>query len=356
MIAIFVITLLLFSISVLSTQNLSNVSGEYWRDRANFAALAGVQRSLTELNESREWEEGFDQVPLVGESDVRYTVRVSNPGTDHTGQFGPDGITWIPPGAVWVQSIGSLANRSAGISAFVSVLGSQRPIFDHAIFVLDRMVLDNSHIVSWHPETLVDGEAWLGTNSIEPSSVIIRNNSYVDGDIETGVDPSNGTAVLDLDSSSTLIGEHRVSEQPKNITEYQGPVAPVSSDQVTPLTPSSGRPDWLDAANFFEDGLGNRTVTLTPSGTGSPYGTIFMNNSADRLILSQGGVYHFQGSLDLRNGASLEILPGGVSPENPAVVYVDDSFNVIGNGRVNWDSVTDEPGNPRSLQITELVR
>ena len=329
---IFVITLIVFSIASISSQNLENVSGKYWEERARFGALAGVQRSLTELDNDPTWSAGWAvPEPLEGDPDVTYVVQVRNrlglPGT-----YAPDNKTWIPSDAVWLNSVGSLAfRRSYGVSSLISLVGPQRPVFDHALFGVTGMTLNNTQTKAWHPGGEGDGDAWIGSNGIADNTIELLNNSFVDGDAISGVDPAGaGTPVL-VDGTSTVDGMIKKADETKVVTGFVSPIPRAALPLPPPIT---------------------ATTTLDPDQPVS-YPTVALDGAANSVTLSGPGNYYIQGSLDLRNQAQL-LLGAGIDADNPAVIYVDQDVNFLYDAQVNWNGAV--PNDPRAVQIYTVER
>lgn len=343
LLVIFVITLVVFSIATLSHQNLENVSGKYWEERARYGALAGVQRALTQLRNDSTWDHTFagpgpasdwNDVPLAGDPNVTFSLQVVNRLSDANGAWAPDNKTWIPPFSVWINSVGQLGfRRSSGVSSIISVVSRQRPVFNHAVFGVNGVVLNDFRAKAWHPANEGDGFAGVGTNSVAASAIELRTNSFVDGDVEVGV---NGDPVVGIfnDGTSTVDGDERAAQESKLITGFESPI-PVQAPAPSP-------PIEVSAAYVMTPGVA--MPTLDPGNAGG----------AGTVTVPGPGEYYIQGSLNLDNDQLL--LDPTVTSEEPAVIYVDQNVNVLNNSQVNWDTVGGVPGDPRRLQIYTLER
>lgn len=354
---VFVIALIVFAIGALSTQNLRNISGKYWEERARFGALAGVNRAMTELTADETWNAGYTDEQLEGDPDVTYSVQVFN-RMDQLGAFAPDNRTWVPEDAVWIHAVATLNNRrNSGVSSLVSLVGEQRPVFNHAIFVVQTLILDNSQTLAWHPLAMGDGDAWIGTQSTANNAVQVRNNSFVDGDVLTGVDPQGTANPFSLDGSSNIFGDHKASEETVVVTKF---VSPVEENKIPPFGPGAPAEMTMTSAalpagaQIHPSGTitaGFQTMTLDPNGggLGEPYGPVNLDFNQE-LRLTSGGTYYIQGSIDLRDGARLTVDPS-VDGSDPAVVYIDQQLVAHNGAQINWNSASDQPGEPRALQI-----
>lgn len=339
-IVIFVMTLIVFSVATLSNQNLENVRGKYWEERARFGALAGVQHALTELSADNSWDAlgpggpsptgDWIRVPLEGDANVTFSLQVENLFGSTTGTWAPDKKTWIPPGCAWINAVGQLAFReSTGIASIVSIVGPQRPVFDHAIFASNSVTLRETHTESWHPSGTGDDKAGVATNSIAAGAIQILDNSFVDGDVTSGVNPM-GVGASIVVTGSTVTGMQESAQESKLEPDFTSPI-PVG----TPVPPV-----YNSSVNF------DSSVQVAR-------GSVILSGAGNNLTFDAPGNYYIQGDLSLDNGAAL-ILDPSVTFEDPVVLYVDQHVNIRDGAQVNWNGAV--PDDPRKLQIYTTTR
>lgn len=329
LVVLLVMTLVTFAIASLSSRNLGNVVGEYWEDRARFGAYSGVQRVLTELTSNRAFNDPagtvFADVPLEGDPEVTWTVRVeNNVAGNHPegGLWASNNRTWIPDGAVYIQSTGRMRSlATSGFSAVAAVIAPQRPVFNDALFAVEKLTMNESHATSWYPGANAEKQAHVSTNAIATQVIQILNKSYVDGDAISGVDPAGpATGQVQISADSSITGSVRKAEESKQTSVFVGVAPGGVNPPVTGGTISEGNYELLEVA-----GAGN-SVTF-----------------------NGGGNYVFEKYIDLRDGATLNIV--GATALNPVRIYFRTSCVMFKDVRVNWNTGTGEPNDPRLLQI-----
>jgi hypothetical protein len=329
LVILLVMTLVVFAIASMSSRNLNNVVGEYWEDRARFGAYSGVQRVLTELTTNPNFDDSggtLVNIPLEGDPDVTWSVTIESNVGGAVGFYASNNRTWVPPGAVYIQSIGKMRSlASSGLASVAAVIAPQRPVFNEALFGVDGVTLDNSRAVSWYPGVNAEKEAHVATNAIADDVIQIKGGSIVDGDAISGVDPLAAGNPVYKDGASTIKGDIRRAEESKLTTPFQSPVG------GPPLAEINGSP------------LASPTMELTPGA----YGPLRLDNTA--ITLRGGGSYYFQRFIDLRNNAVLNIADATL--ENPVRIYFDTTAVFFSGSRVNWNAAANEPFDPRLLQI-----
>lgn len=369
LLVLFVMTLVTFSIASLSSRNIANVVGEYWEDRARFGAYSGVHRALTELSIDPNFAGGGGYVnqPLDGDPQILWSIQVFSQ-VGQPGDFAPDRKTWVPPDCVWIHSVGTLRNLAAsGVSSLAAVISPQRPVFDHALFAANSITMVNSRTHSYFPTSNAEGLAHVATNLITNNAIQAQSSSTVDGDAISGVDPSGTATPVVFSGGSTLTGTIKKAEEQKIMTAFVQPFVPASPDP-NDAVPRTHRGSTLDGP-----------IMLAPG----HYGTLRILADQE-VILTGGGDYYFQGSIELRgdllpsgvpglpfvpnpqylspstmtNGPKLSLDPS-VTDLDPAVVYFDGGFTAYAKAQINWDEtaapakpyLTGAPLPPRNLQI-----
>ncbi len=201
--------------------------------------------------------------------------------------------------------------------------------------------------------------AHVATNLITPGVIEIMDGSRVDGDAIYGVDPTpppTGAVIFGGLPAGTQTGTEKAADEEKIVTAF---VSPVPESGTAP-------PDVIPI------NAGTGTFTLVPSAT--PYGTLRVL-AGQEVVLSQGGNYYFQGSIEMRGDVDhthtaygvypipdgppiLRVDTTNVTPANPAVVYYDGELVIYGGAEVNWDSTAPnaKPGYPVGHGAPEAPR
>jgi hypothetical protein len=344
LIILLVMTLVVFAIASLSSKNLNNVVGEYWEDRARFGAVTGVHRVLTELAINPAYAGIMDDMPLEGDPDVTWSVKVENNVANALGKYATDNRTWIPGGGVYIRSVGRMRTlATSSITSVAAIIAPQRPVFNDALFGVEGVILDRSQTLSWDPRANGVQDAHVATNAILNDVIQILNGSHVDGDAISGVGSDIATAIR-VDSS-TLVGQPREADETKVTSGF---MSPIDTPGIIPPTLVEGRP------------AGDPTPqVLTP---GNVYGSLDLDGT--EVTLDGGGYYYFKNYIDMREGPGGEpavLNIRGATLENPVRIYFTTSAVFWQGARVNWGNGPDDlpgtaddddlPNEPRKVQI-----
>ena len=237
---LFLVMLVVSAIYMLARQNLLNVSGDYFSNKAELASRAGIEHAVAKLTADPTYAGvvangvgGIQEndIPLEDEPDVTYSLHminndspVTNPVTMITA---PDGLE-ISPGIVWVKSTGQLRDRtnsSSTSSSLIKLVGYQRPILKQALFGIESLTVDNSTVQAWN----IDGSAQpnrgdLATNATSyngapfdttltaPTTaghqrgITVSNSAQIDGSARAGVGSPNAAAVIKTQSLGLING------------------------------------------------------------------------------------------------------------------------------------------------------
>lgn len=291
-----------FSLCDTASQVMSQSSGDTLGDRARLAAESGVCDAMAQLKTSSSWNAGFTGKAMPTDTDLSYTVRVTNNLSGSTAVTAPDG-TSVPQGLVYLDSSGSVKTVTRKACVMVQVAGGANP-FDYAIFsansLPDQIDIGNGALVNSYDSSVsppvYGSQALVGTNG----NILLKNQAVIQGD----------TVAVGTVSGGTTTGSN------KTLT--------------SPVT-------WADVTFTPPPSSGDVSVTSTTAtlGPGS-YGSVTLNNNT-RLTLSAGTYYLTD--LSLSNGSALVLSSG------PVIVYMSGTLTVINNATMN------ATGRPQNLQF-----
>ena len=364
LVQIFVLAIFVAALGTLAIHNLRSTSEKSWQRQARFAAYAGIQASLAELETDPAWAPGTYGDSL-GNPNLRYTIDVLNNLNNPNGEavLAPDN-TWVPPGTTWLRSRGYLGEvGSYQTKSLVAVVGRGRPVFDHAIFGENQItVAANSQVNSYSSsggyaatsssQVRPALNSHLATNSQSPEAVYLTQGSWVDGNVYVGL-AGNPTTGVRVDNGGQQQGEKLKLEDEKQVFRFRSKLGHLADTAVSRIIPAHH-----DALNFIfpwetEPGPDNN---VQPAEHAYNQFRVQANNPdwgvATNLF---SGEYLITGDLDFRK------LPG-VSERTVINVHANDEFPVVlyvqGNVYLSDVVVNGPHGSqlpkPRHLQIYTL--
>lgn len=126
-----ILFLLVGSVGLRLSQSLGNVARHDAGLKARYAAQGGLQDALLALRKDSAWSDGFQDKPMPGDADLRYTVTVINNTDGSLGDPHFQGELEVPAGAVHLAATGTAGeDHQARVSALAFRDG---PTFDHAL-------------------------------------------------------------------------------------------------------------------------------------------------------------------------------------------------------------------------------
>ena len=339
-----VVSLVFGAIYTLTRKNLIDVSSEYWKDRARYAAQAGVQHALIKLNNDSTWNVSLLDQPVKENPELSYDIEILN--NLHATPSDPvvndpyDGLV-IPPGTCWIRATGKMSDRvSVSSSSMVKLVGGQRPIYNHSVFTMGPMTLNNVTSTEFDsdPATappMVPGnpQAHIGTNSVTNNSVS-GNLTTLAGHVFVGV----STAAANLTNVATVtipVGSSKlISEKATLVPRYRFGDLPAGTPDDAPL---AGATIVMNEGGYVYRGSG---LTLAPTGGTVQFGP---------------GTIMVYGDLTIADGTTIECTGNpAAAPAEPANGCT--TLYVIGGDLTIGDNVTMNTGlnfgdDPQQLQI-----
>jgi hypothetical protein len=270
---------------------------------ARCAADAGLAKALFEMNEKLKIE------PWNGSS-LPQETNVSLPNFDAVYSYTVTGN--ISSGYI-VESIGNSGQSQRTVSCTLQLRGP----FEAAIFTENGIQLKNSAVVDWYNYTADDRIMQIGTNSIVPGSIGLKNSATVNGDIVVGV--GGNPSIVISDYGATVTGDTRA------LTERY---------EMPPIT----LPEWLES--LPSSGVIENDTTISSSGK---YSGINLGNS-ETVTISGGITLYITGDIILGNSAEL-----GIENNSSLILYLDGNFE----GK-NSSAVNNLTQNAKNLQIYGL--
>ena len=266
------------AVGVLTKKNLSDVGRQVLRSRARYAAKAGVSAVISQLSSAPTWEVGYTNVPLTTDPQANYTVEVFNnwDGTKSP-NLAPDGITWVPPGSVWIRAIGKVNETVDGSAGLLAIAGNFRPRFDHAVFGVRQVnVSGGSQILPYSSDPInfptVPDSAHVGSSALGSPCLAI-DGSIIQGAAISGVSSDeNSPGVISITGGSTITGGRQSAEESKSVKAFQPGNTP---DLARDLT-------LAGAGNHFNLEHGG-TIAPPATETGT-YGNVVIQDGANLVL------------------------------------------------------------------------
>ena len=277
---------------------------------ARCAADAGLTHALYEMNKKLEVK------PWNGSSLPQATDQ-SLLNCDATYSY------YVTGDIISGYSIVSIGTCGAKQKQVICDLKLQGP-FDAAIFVKDSIELKNSARVDWYNNLSGDKLMQVATNSILPGAIILKNSSYINGDVIVGADGNPDTVITDF--GATITGETDKMTIVRPMTSVTVPEDInlfTSGDTIKKSTTitNSAKYDSIDLKN-------NNTITIDGDITLYITGDIIMGNSSSieiennsSLILYLGGDFEGKNSSSINNKTQI--------PKNCQIYALDSSQSMI---------------------------
>lgn len=291
--------------------NLSTRSVRETALRAQYAAQAGLHRSLHQLSEDSSWSPTTFTGTLQGEPSVGFEVQVlNNHGNTSTVPDPEGGI--VPAGAVWLKSTGIVDGKR-----FTGNLGQARaipvkpqPIFNYALYEHQKIAFhatyDRNFLDSYSGSPLGYTQVCVeGNPATYQNQAVIRSDDFVriqggffDASVEfpatdaQDCDPARVSGTLTTNNSKLPVWKFRMPPSMETAASVPAP----SSGLVTP-----GR-------------YGNMTVPV------------------DGAVTLQGGEYYFE-TIVMGDRSTLTL--SGASASNPCVIYLGSRLQVDDYCQIN---------------------
>jgi len=277
---------------------------------ARCAADAGLIKALFEMNEKLKvdpWNGG--SLPLE--------TNVSLPNFDASYSYR---VTGDASGGYSVESTGTSGQAQRTVSCDLELRGP----FEAAIFTENGIELKNSAVVDWYNFTADDRMMQIGTNSILPGAIGLRNSATVNGDVVVGLS-GNPDIVID-DYGATVTGDTRA------LTERY---------VMPPITV----PEWLES--LPSSGIIHNDTTITNS---ARYSGIYLGNS-ETVTISGDTTLYITGDIVLGNSAEL-----GIESDSSLIMYLDGNFEGKNSSTIN--NLTEDAQNLKiyGLDSCEILR
>ena len=276
---------------------------------ARCAADAGLVKAVFEMNEKLKvtpWDDSIlpqatnEVLPNCGAT-FSYTV---------TGDLG-SGYT--------IEAVGKSGQAVKRANCALQLQGP----FEAAIFANANIILRAGTVVDWYNYSEGEKNFKLGTNSINPGGIDLKNGVFVNGDVVVGLGGDPDVVVINS-LGATITGDIYALTERYNLSPITVP---------GPLQQSSSEGTITD------------TTTITTSGK---YDGINLGNS--EIITIDGPVaLNITGDVILDNSAQLQIVDAEVNPNASLTLYLGGNFVSKNGGLIN--NVT---ADPRKLKVYGL--
>ena len=256
---------------------------------ARCAADAGLIKALFEMNEKLKVE------PWNGSS-LPQETNVSLPNSDAVFSYT---VTGDISSGYSVESTGTSGQAQRTVSCDLQLRGP----FEAAIFTENGMQLKNSALVDWYNYTADDRMMQIGTNSILPGAIGLRNSATINGDVVVGVSGNPGIVIDDY--GAIITGDTRTLME-----RYVMP--PITVPEWLASLPSSGiiQNDTTITNSARYSGINSETVTIS-GGDITLYITndVILGNSAELGIESDSSlIMYLDGNFEGKNSSTINNL------------------------------------------------
>lgn len=343
--------------------------GNVLQKRANYAAYAALQKCLAEMDKVTtydtvaqryvtSWDPGITltNVPVPGDAESVYTVRVDNNSTGSLGSpFTATDGTVVPAGLVYIRveaschptaGVGKTFRNSVSSLGFVGQVHWQHALLGtHAVNVTNGSTVDSYR--SYDPAPVSSSSATISSNSVK-DGIFVNGSSNIKGRLRFGPGADASSAVH-VEAGSTVSGTQTAAPSLYRIPRFKPPYNPNTavSDLVLHagdnllLAPGAYRSVVVPAgarlrlkSRPYNDGLGttgyqyffSKTITVDggvvsleddpPSGTPTTSRTeIYVGESIE---VKNGGIINKWADPALNRPARCEIIfVGNGSPKSP---------------------------------------
>ncbi len=300
------------------------------RKQARYAAYAGLQVALHNLNKDESWNDDIPWTSLPENDDVRYRVDVENRMTapPNSSPYVYKGVE-VPPGTVYLEVQGWARGASASklVAGMVGLATKVPPVFNNAVYTSSRVSMSSSATDSWDsskgPYAMVKildqpkadkntlktyglRQGTIGSNNI----VYMHDSSQVEGDVIVKPPPGGYTPdYLRMDYTSRYTGRRRNLNRPERLPGFAPPFDPrlaVKSVTYADLKPPS-QPNGLPvlepgAYRDFEVKQGEAVMLKSGTYYFRDYldiaGKVRVNAASGPVIIYIGGYMRLSGSLN----------------------------------------------------------
>ena len=282
---------------------------------ARCAADAGLTKALYEMNQKL-------KVKPWNDSSLPQALNASLDDCDATYSYI---VTGDLEGGYVITSIGECGNATRVVQATLGFKG----IFDHAILTKDTLILKSDTIIDgYNSKDLLDTEfdVSIGSQSTDDSSVILNNNTTVEGDVLVGIGGNPDTAIKDL--GATVTGDERAATMKESLPQI---APPALTNKGTSITAKG------------------ETVTITPSDNGV-YTEIDIQKGVKTVpgvgkvdvptaLEIDGGdvVLHVTGDIELDQACNITVKDGST-----LTIYVDGDILCREGSGINTEAPPEE--------------
>lgn len=275
---------------------------------ARTAADAGLAKAVFEMNEKLKVKPWNDSV----------LPQVTNEALPNCDAVFSYTVTKDGDNGYIVESVGKSNQAERKVRGALPLQGP----FEYAIFTQGDLRLKNGATVNWYNYDTDERRLSIGTNSIEPVSIDLKNGATVNGNVVVG--PGGDADVVINAIWATITGETYAAAE-----RYE--LAPVTVPQQLQELPSGGTIE--------------ESTTINSSGK---YDEINLNSGS--IIIIDGAVsLYVLGDVTLKNSAELQVVDADTNPDASLTLYLAGDVEVKNSGVVN-----NLAGDPKKIKIYGL--
>ena len=244
---------------------------------AQCAADAGLTKALFEMNEKLKAE-------LWDESTMPLGTNISLPNCDAVYSYT---VTDNLDSSYTIQSTGNSDHAQRTISCTLQLQGP----FEAAIFTEQYLYMKNGATVDWYNYDADDRDMQIGTNSTEPSSVVLKNTSIINGNIAVGMGGNPDDVIVA--NGATINGETFTLTQ---IYELPPVTVPESLESSPSLGTIRDNTTITSSAQYSSIRLpANKKITIEGDVTLYITGDTILGNSAELQIADNASLTLYLG-------------------------------------------------------------
>ncbi|MCH7556889.1 MAG: hypothetical protein IIB56_05460 [Planctomycetes bacterium] len=244
---------------------------------ARSAADAGLIKALFEMNEKLKVEPWND-------STLPFETNISLPNCNAVFSYT---VTGDLSSGYTVESTGIFDQAQRTVSCTLQLQGP----FEAAIFTEQYLYMKNGATVDWYNYDADDRDMQIGTNSTEPSYVVLKNTSIINGNIVVGMGGNPDDVIVD--NGATINGETFTLTQ---IYELPPVTVPESLESSPSLGTIRDNTTIISSAQYSSIRLpANKTITIDGDVTLYITGDIILSNSAELQIADNASLTLYLG-------------------------------------------------------------
>lgn len=362
MIVVLMVTLVLLALVMVvgsnTIINMRSTSSVTDKREARYAAYAGLQRAMVELQKNYNWKEGFTDVAMPGREGLCYTVKVKNNLNSQLVQTDVPTEEQVPADAVMLEAIagdrtdptkpmravtgltglavplGGMFQQAALLDSTVNLdQGGKTEAYDFSVWKDDDRANDVQDTTKGYIDDTINKSQCPERGKVHANRAMkVQNGAKVDGDVKLPYQEDKETG---LKKNVHYTGTEEILKTMAKMPGFSPPIDPgmaTVSMSNFPATPTDDDGEG-DGDGDGDDGTGSTPFVLAEGAYKS------IDVPSDQKVVLKTGTYYFKELLSVKGEIIIDASMG------PVIVMVGEKMDVAGSGRIN------ENGRPRDLQV-----